>query len=52
MFIGCKVNFITASRAVTNSSWECRRSGEKARGKEPDAQVDAVGLIGCNLRKV
>jgi hypothetical protein len=52
MFIGSKAKFVTAHGAVTNSSFGVPTIKERPSGKRyRRGQVDAVGLIGRNLRK-
>jgi hypothetical protein len=52
MFIGSRAKFVTAHRAVTNSSFGVATIRERPSGKRYGrGQVGAVGLIGRNLRK-
>jgi hypothetical protein len=53
MFIGSKAKFVTAHRAVTNSSFRVPTIRERTlRKRTGRGKVDAAGLIGRNLGKV
>jgi hypothetical protein len=52
MFIGCKANFITAPERLLIQVVSDDNPGKKPGEKNQTRQVNAVGLIGCNLRKV